>query len=52
MNRTETKKEILDKLEDLLEETYRLYESNNRGAYESGQIGGVKWAIQVILDMK
>ena len=42
------KQEAIELLQELLQESYRLYESNNRGAYESGRIDGVKWAIQRI----
>ena len=43
----ETKKDILQALEKLLNESIRLYE-NNKGPYEAGRIDGVKWAIEII----
>ena len=43
-----TKEEALKILNEILQESERLYFSNNRGAYESGRIDGVKWCIQKI----
>lgn len=42
------KQEAIELLQELLQESIRLYESNNMGAYESGRIDGVKWAIEKI----
>ena len=44
----ETKKDILQALEKLLNESIRLYETNNKGPYEAGRIDGIKWAIETI----
>lgn len=47
-----TKQEILEALNEILEESIRLYNVNNKGAYESGRIDGVKWCIEKIKDLK
>ena len=42
------KSEAIELLQELLQESIRLYEANSRGAYESGRIDGIKWAIEAI----
>ncbi len=46
------KQEVLEALSAILEESERLYNVNNKGAYESGRIDGVKWCIEKIREMK
>lgn len=46
------KQEVLEALSAILEESERLYNANNKGAYESGRIDGVKWCIEKIREMK
>lgn len=42
------KHEAIELLQELLQDSIKLYEANSRGAYESGRIDGVKWAIEKI----
>jgi hypothetical protein len=44
----DNKRDLIIILQDLLKESIRLYEANNRGAYEAGRIDGLKWAIEEI----
>lgn len=46
------KEEVLKVLSEILNESERLYHTNNKGAYESGRIDGVKWCIQKISEWK
>ncbi len=46
------KEEVLETLNEILEESIRLYNVNNKGAYESGRIDGVKWCIEKINEIK
>jgi len=44
-----TKDEVLKILNDILRESELLYFANNKGAYESGRIDGVKWCIEKVV---
>jgi len=46
------KQDLLKELQALLDESIRLYESNNRGAYEAGRVDGVKWCIEKVKEVK
>jgi len=44
------KEEVLKILNDVLRESELLNAANNKGAYESGRIDGVKWCIKNIIE--
>jgi hypothetical protein len=43
------REEVLKILNDILRESELLYHANNKGAYESGRIDGVKWCIEKVV---
>lgn len=47
-----SKEIILKELDKLLQESIRLYEVNNKPAYEAGRIDGIKWAMETIENMR
>jgi len=44
------REEVLKILNDVLRESELLYHANNKGAYESGRIDGVKWCIKNVVE--